>query len=1118
MGGRILVLFLTGLAAVAQVPTGGVEGVVLDPSGAVVAGAAVSLVEDATGRKIALSTNELGRYSAGSLLPGSYTLRVSAAGFSVHEIRGLAVETGSAVTANVSLELGALEQVVSVRASNVGVDLVRHTIDTVITQNDIESLPLSSRNFLDFASLAPGVSVTGGAVLDPTKTYGYRAVGVSGRRGGGTRIQIDGIDVTDAVSGSTLVNVSSDAIQEFQLSRSSADVSAPMTSSGAVAVTTRSGGNDVHGRAFLDFYNQRMAARPGYESKSSPFHQTRTGVTAGGPFVKDRLFWFVNWDRTYAESLWLSPSPLWPQLEVTSSVPSGLRYLYGRVDWNARPGVRLFYGFASDWNSSIYGGLRTPYSNVNWGAQHTLGLDAAGARWTHSNRFGFVNYNNRIESRELGLAFPRTPQGIPYYLYVGSYSLGPSANAPQKTGESSLQNHYTASVLWGRQTVRFGASVDALVMACVFGPSGLRVGGSYTAAIVSQIRARSGNPQDPLEYPLSSFSMALLPYLFGSRGGHGFPLGAQYDKRFGFYLSDSIKASRRLSLNLGLRHDYATGYFGDSTVKREPLLETWIAGASAPPRLPKSLFSPTVGFAWDPAGNGATVVRGGFTRRYESNLKNNSDEPAMLPVAFGGYAPGMSFLSAPDGTPFNIDGKHPAGNYVDWQGRRIGDVIGSIGEMERALMAAYSALKLDPASGPSAFAATRGATGPVFPGNQYKIPYSLQFNLGVQRGLGRETLLAVDYVHNHAVGLPRLTPDLERGRDSEFLNVEAARAQINRVLADRNVDDWIAAVPGRNISAFNLITDSIWPGRFPDFLYANFYVGGFSTYRALQVSFRGRASRFGPLRDAVWFTAYTLSRIKASNAAPNAESWYGNGSIRDNRNWNSRVNFGPTSLDRTHGLSFRSVFTVAGGFRLGSVWTFGTAGPASLSIPSIGTATTGSNSIFATDLDGDAVADLVPGVGAGQFGRKVKSLAELNRIIGEFNGRYAGTLTAHGRALVNAGLFTEAQLKRLGAVVPTIPAVPETNPTPWHNLLYANVKVERAIRIAERVWLRPFATINNVFNHAPSGLYSGLAGTFGALNFDYAAAPPGNQVSDLTRIRGRIAGTRLVQVGMRVDF
>lgn len=198
-------------------------------------------------------------------------------------------------------------------------------------------------------------------------------------------------------------------------------------------------------------------------------------------------------------------------------------------------------------------------------------------------------------------------------------------------------------------------------------------------------------------------------------------------------------------------------------------------------------------------------------------------------------------------------------------------------------------------------------------------------------------------------------------------------------------------------------------------------------------------------------------------------------------------------------------------------------------MPNLGGAISSSNGIFGTDLNGDGGpgtgaprGDVLPGTKIGAFGRSVGSLDAVNQLLQAFNQTYAGKLTPHGQALVSAGLFTEAQLKQLGAVIPTIPLVPANAPNPWHNTFRGDVRVSRPIKIHERWTVRPFADIINLFNHNPAGLYGGLLGRFGSLNFDYAAAAAGQKASDLTasihRLSSGAEGNRLVQIGVRLDF
>jgi len=1121
---------LLASACWAQVPVGAIEGIVIDPSRAPVPDARVTVTESATGRVLLLITNELGRYSVRNLPPGQYALRAAAPLFATTEVTSISVSAGAVVTQDVLLTLGQLEQVVSVTASPVAVDSTRQNVDTIISAGEIRNTPLFSRNFLDLAALAPGVIVRDGQSIFPSKTTGYRAVGISGRSGIGTRVQIDGIDVTDAIGGSSVSNVSSDAVFEFQLSRSSLDISSPMTSSGTVSIISKSGSNELHGTGFWDYYNQDMGARLNYLATAPPFRRNRAGVTAGGPFVGNKLFWFANWERAYQQEQSINATPEFPQVNVTHAAPTGIRYAKGRLDWNVSPSIRLFYSFQHDWNLATGGTPVSPIQSVNWSNVHTAALDLTRQRSTHSFRFGYVNYDSRVESRDPAVPFPLTPQGFPYDLSVGRFQAGPMP--PMAQVQTYDQGSYNGSFFHGRHSLRFGGGVNRVAIGgyAAFS-SQLMVSGVFSTATIAQVAERGGNVEDPLEYPLNSFNTGPSTGYFNLKAGQGYPHGAHYDTRTSWYAGDTFKATRRFTLNLGVRWEYDSGYFpNDRRVKRDPALDTWIPGASQFPVMRKDLFSPSFGFAYDPSGSGKTVIRGGFYLGYEPNVANNQtgDESAMLPPGLGPDSFSSNFVAGPDGIPINVDGKHPNGIYSDLQGRRIGDVIGLIGQVHQALQSAYAKYPFDPNKGPSVFSLFKGTTGIFFPGDQFKIPYSVQMNLGFQRQLRPGTVLSVDYVRNHGIGLPFTQVDFERRRDASTFNAGAARSQIASVLAGKTVDEWIAANPGKTIGSFGLINDSIWQGVTPDFLRAAFITGGFTQYRAVQVSLRGSRPSLAIFRDLTYLIGYALSRSESSSEARNAETITGQ-AIRDNRHPNARDYFGPTNLDHTHILSVVSTLRTAGGFHVSSLWSFQTPRSQLVSIPALNLAISGDQSFFGTNLKGDGGSSgssyetLVPGINAGQLGRSVKTFADLNRVIQAFNQNYAGTLTPYGQALVNAGLFTAAQLHALGAEVPTIPLAPLNNPNPWHNLLTTDLRLDRPIRFRERVQVSPYVDFINLFNHAPPDVYplgsAGLlAARFGSLNFDYANAPAGRKASDLDSQRSRLNPTRKVQIGVRVDF
>ena len=1120
---RSALLISAVTAAFGQPPTGAIDVLVETASTTPVAGAAVRIVELATGRSLEFTTNQAGRYAAGNLLPGRYNLRIEAPGFQMEEVDGIALEAAMVYDARIQLRPGNTEFVATAYARAATVESLSHTVATNINATEIRNYPLIGRNFLDLASLAPGVEVRGGGSLDPTKAgLAYRAVGIAGRAGAGTKIQYEGIDITDPVVGGSAVNVSPEAVHEFQVSQSSLDPSAPATSTGAIQIIGVRGGNRFHGTGLFTYFGQNLSARQSYDAAATPFDREQGAVSAGGPLLKNRLFWFVTVEKTWQTTTANSTNPLFPQLTVRQSEPASIRYASGRVDWVVNATTTAFVNFLNDANLTTSGLPSSLYNNANWSASAIAGVEVSRGRSSYSYRFGHTNFNDRAQWTEGKIRFPRTPQGDAYQLAVGTAQYGLNNNAPASTGQATWQSHLGASHFLGRHSLRMGVSVSRLEVG--EGPRipPLVIRGDYNAATIAQVIARGGDPQSPLEFPLSSFSMGAGAGYLTLASGHGFPHGGEHDTRIGAYMLYSVRL-RRLTFSTAIRWDYATEFYpNDHRVARDPKFDRWIAGASEWPRSPRDLFSPRLGFAWEPRSSGKTVIRGGFSKANDLTLKNPIlvDQLGLVPAALGPAIFSDNLIAGPNGIPIDIDGKHPAGTYSDLRGRPIKDVLATIGQVKRAVSSAFSAYVPRPGVDVNVFTATRGSTGGFFPGNHTKAAYSLQFNIGVQRQLRPGIILTVDYVRNRGIGLPILGVDYDREFDAGYLDVAAAGAQIGRVLAGRTVDQWIASNPRGTIASFGLFTDAVWPGITPDFIQALFQARGLTLYRALAVSLRGSSgvgSRW--FRDLNYLLTYSLSRTQASSLVLNPE----NGSNAANsRNWNSPDWFGPVAFDHTHTVRALLRGRIPGGIDLTAQAIFQTPSPDTLFFPLIGPAASSQGYPFIEDLNGDGRAtDLLPGVTAGQFGRKVRSLQDVNRAIQAYNGAMAGTFTPHGEALIAAGLFTADQLRRLSGVTPAIPLIPDANPSPWHNLLTVNVRVQRMITWKHSDGSRRFGPtldVLNLFNHAPSRPYSGLAGLFGQLNYDYANAPPGRRISDLYSSVGRLNPTRQLQIGIRFEF
>src|SRR5581483_870413 len=690
---------------------------------------------------------------------------------------------------------------VSATNNDIQVDTSRQTVDGVIRGQQIDQLPLNGRNFLELARLEPGTLVRDGGNIDPTKVNSFRVVSVNGRSGTATRVSVDGIDVTDETVGTTVANLSDDAVAEFQLSRSSLDLSTSLTSSGAVNVVTRSGSNDLHGSVFFFGRNQGMSAKQAVDQvgPNGDFHRYQIGYRAGGKFISDKLFWFSNWEAFYQQNNSVtSPADVtfFPQMAGSQGLPVYIRNLTERVDWNATSSLRIFYRFSNSADNSSGGSIQSPFQNIDWTNVHVFGADWSHSNFTHSLRFGRVNFNNNISSQQFAsFPFPTTPDGTPVQLNVGQFAEGPNSLAPQQTYQDNYEAKYDGSYVYGNHTLRYGIDFNHIILggfANFAGP--LTVNGTFDASpggTRDDVIKAGLDPTNPLNYPLDSFSMGPANGFFTLPAADNLPHGGNYNNRFAWYIGDNWKASRGLTLNIGVRWEHDSGYFNDEKgdgVVRPALLGTGYPAATTAPHFPKNLFGPSFGFAYDPWKNGKTVIRGGFYMAYEMNIFNNTifNEFALLPPGIGPDTFTQAHVTTPDGTPINVDGNHANGDYSDLVGKPIKDVIGTISKLNAALQAAYANFKFDPKSGKSEFEIAQGVTfGGIFPGN-YKIPYSMQFNIGLQREIKPGHVLSVDYVRNHGVGVPLMLIDAEQRLDASHFNASAAATAINNALAAEN--------------------------------------------------------------------------------------------------------------------------------------------------------------------------------------------------------------------------------------------------------------------------------------------------------------------------------------------
>ncbi len=291
-------LLLASLPLAAQ-NFGEITGTVADPSGAVIAGASITITNEATGVARTAETNEAGSYDVPFINPGVYTVTAELDGFRTSRTTGRVIQIGDVAQVNFTLEIGVVTEVVEVEAGAQMLQTSNTSVGTVIDNERIVELPINGRNYLDLVKLSPNVSSemqSGGQAN--SRQGGERAnqsISIAGQRQQFNRYTLDGMENTDPNFNTFIVRPSVDAIQEFKVQTGvySAEYG---KSTSQVIVTTKSGTNEFHGTVYEFLRNDKIQAKSWGRTDKPPFRRNQFGFTATGPVVKNRVFFMANYE------------------------------------------------------------------------------------------------------------------------------------------------------------------------------------------------------------------------------------------------------------------------------------------------------------------------------------------------------------------------------------------------------------------------------------------------------------------------------------------------------------------------------------------------------------------------------------------------------------------------------------------------------------------------------------------------------------------------------------------------------------------------------------------------------------------------------------------------------
>jgi hypothetical protein len=1167
------------LVAQTTLSTGSVSGTVTDPSGAVVSGAKVSITNTGTGQTATLTSNSSGAFSSGPLDPGKYKVQVSFKGFSTVS-ESVQVQVGNTATVNVKLALGQESTIIDVQGSTVQVNTEQATVQGVLTSDQVENLPVNGRNFLDLAQLEPGVQIQDGQNFDPTKA-GYSSISFGGRFGRTARVNVDGVDVSDETVGTTTADIPASAIDEFQISQSSLDLSQDLTSSGAVNVTTRSGTNTLHGEAFGFFRDHSMAAAA---SGGQDLYSQRDqyGARLGGPVIKNKLFFFGDGERTKQASfapVILTGTP-YASDGAGFSQPFSEDNLIGKLDYNLSNGAKAFYRYSYFKNSLLatFGLGFSVYDNKDITRQHVFGYDFTTGSFTHSLRFSYLKFQNQIVDATLSNnSLPFCCTGL--LLSSGSFFAGPNLLAPQSTPQSNRELKYDGSKIYHSHTLRYGVSFNHVQgggFADFYG-SAPRVSWSTNSATegTAAVGPFPGGSANPLNYPVNRLRVGNGQGFSTLQSALGFPAGGLGpDNRIGLYVGDSWKIKSNLTLSLGLRYDRDTGRT-DSDLPAIPEINAQFAGYGNAVKQANGNLAPQVGFAWDPSKNGKTVIRGGVGLFYENVIWNNVlfDRPERLrsgafnavtsaclggksqtvPVSGGTISPSQYDLVA---DPTGICNNPYAGNVIPqiqafWQQVLAGNT--------------FNPQNPNPNFVGTSLSQGLGVPGPALFAPNYQTPRSVQINFGFQREIKHGMVLSADYLRNietHSL----LGIDVNKVGDISTFNLAGATQAITdtnsafgcpagpggvncAITAGATIDDYVTFglgtpndIAGKGCNqpivldqSGNNIGGVGHPCAFGG-VNANqnqaFFLKpiGRSVYNALQMKLTENVNKpFRGVKAMNFQVAYSFSDFSNTGGAQLTGTPADSDqdfvlSAADNNNPGKY--YGPALLDRKHQLSFGGYADVPGGFRLGLIAHFYSPLSSAIVAPNFGDV----GEIYRTDFTGDGtVGDPLPGTHLGQFDRGTDA-SSLNNLISRYNTAQGGQPTPAGNVLIQNGLMTATQLASLGnpaaGIAPGVAPIIDPAPAGQVNFTWLralDLKLAWRHTFMDRYTIEPSVGFYNLpnfgnFNLPPNTMNGILFGAGnGSINGTTRADNEAFRVGNGTGVYG-LGAQRQIEFGLRFVF
>jgi len=613
--GCLAVLHVTFVSAQSNVTTGKLQGTVVDPEGAPVAGATVEARRPDTGFVRRTVTDAYGRYTIDLVPPGVYELRTDYSGLQTELKRGIAVTLGSSVQVDYQMRPATFSDELVVTAQSPVVETASSTVSASVSDTAIANLPLNGRDFSDLILLTPGaVTARIANPLYPEARGANGGVNI-GARSVQNSFNIDGTTAQSGYTGNersgefTPFTFSQAAIKEFQVIRSS--YSLEFSAGGAVVnAITKSGGNEIHGEVFSYYRDERFVGADAEGYEADDFTQLQYGFTLGGPIVRDRLHFFISYDEQDLDE---------PTFREFENFPAGRESDWEELtglDWERETGWMMGLNDARvvllklDWQlgsrhlaTARYNTLSVPDNENMVNVWRHAGWSSNGQVLNDSDS-AVVSLNSVVTERVMNEAFIQ--YAVERRPYLANSTLIPEVGIggtgevnwdaafgqwsylPGDFFERRWQLVDNLSYSLGRHLIQGGFNLDIVTFENLYFRYGA---GQYRFNLWSEFL----DGGTPFRY-IQAFSPIDGRVEFGAN-------------TYAAYLQDEWRATPSLSLIYGLRYDYQDH---DQPKTINPLYP--LTG-----QIPNDgdNVSARVGAAWDPSGDGKSVLRAGIGLFYD---------------------------------------------------------------------------------------------------------------------------------------------------------------------------------------------------------------------------------------------------------------------------------------------------------------------------------------------------------------------------------------------------------------------------------------------------------------------------------------------------------------------